>query len=94
MANMKFGECLKQLLSILGISMNQLSKAINVDSSLVNRWVNDKRIPLYNTSYIEHISEYLSKNVTNTFQIQHLNKLFMDICKNGSSEDSIKDKIN
>jgi len=93
MANMKFGECLKQLLSILGISMNQLSKAINVDSSLVNRWVNDKRIPLYNTSYIEHISEYLSKNVTNTFQIQHLNKLFMDICKNGSSEDSIKDKI-
>lgn len=93
MANMKFGECLKLLLSILGISMNQLSKAINVDNSLVNRWIHEKRTPLYNTTYIERISEYSSKNVNNTFQVQHLNGLFTDICKNSSSEDSIKEKI-
>jgi len=94
MANMKFGECLKLLLSILGVSMNQLSKAINVDNSLVNRWIHEKRVPLYNTPYIERISEYLSKNVTNTFQIQHLNKLFMDICEKDSSEDHTKPEYN
>jgi len=90
---MKFGECLKLLLSTLGVSMNQLSKAINVDNSLVNRWIHDKRVPMYNTPYIERISGYLSKNVNNTFQMQHLNKIFMDICENISSEDSIEEKI-
>jgi len=90
---MGFGECLKQLLSILGISMSQLSKAINVDNSLVNRWVHGKRIPPYNTSYIERISEYLSKNITNSFQIQQLNKLYMDISGYCSLENSMKEKI-
>jgi predicted transcriptional regulator len=35
--NMKFVNVLNALLSTLNISANRLSKAINVDSSLVNR---------------------------------------------------------
>jgi len=72
--------------------MNQLAKAINVDSSLVNRWANGKRIPAYNTVYIESITEYLSKNIKNSFQEQHINELFMKICKNNEFNGNIIEK--
>lgn len=90
---LKLGECLKLLLSAAGISINRLSKAINVDSSLVNRWVNDKRIPPYNTNYIDNISEYLSKNIKNSYQIQHLNELYEAVCQDSDLNMNIKDKI-
>lgn len=56
--------------------MSQLAKAINVDSSLVNRWVNEKRLP--SSLYISDIVEYLSKN-THT-PLQH--KLMDEILQN------------
>ncbi|MHB8061925.1 MAG: hypothetical protein ACYDG2_04705, partial [Ruminiclostridium sp.] len=77
--NMTFGECLKYMLSALDISINRLSKAINVDSSLVNRWIHGTRIPAYHTPYIESIIEYLSKNIQNSFQVQHLNELYLNL---------------
>ena len=82
MTYIKFGECLTSLLSILDISANRLSKAINVDSSLVNRWVNGKRIPGYDSIYIESITEYFAKNFLNSLQIQRLNELFLSACDN------------
>jgi len=88
-----FGDCLKTMLATLDISINRLSKAINVDSSLVNRWIHGKRIPAYNTCYIENISEYLSKNIRNSFQLQHINELCLNVCKDCDSEDSDKKKI-
>jgi hypothetical protein len=91
--NMKFGECLHFLLSTLDISINRLSKAINIDRSLVNRWINEKRTPSYNTTYIESISEYLSNSILNSFQEQHLNELFLRVCGDSEREISIKDKI-
>lgn len=94
MTNMKFSECLQFLLSFLDISISRLSKAINVDSSLVSRWINEKRTPSYkNTTYIESISEYLSKCVQNSFQEQHLNELFLKVCESGGKELGTKDKI-
>lgn len=93
MAGMTFGDCLSFLLSILDISMNRLSRAINVDNSLVNRWIHGKRIPPYNTAYIENIAEYLSRNFHNSTQINHLNELFCNICGNNASASLIKDKI-
>ncbi len=92
-ADVKFGECLNSLLSILGVSMSQLSKAINVDSSLVNRWVNGKRVPPYSSKYIENITEYLSKNIKNSFQEQHINELFLSICSDNKLIDSTQEKI-
>jgi len=91
--NVKFGECLKLLLSALDISINRLSKAINVDSSLVNRWVNEKRIPSYNSTYIECISEYLSKNIQNSFQIQYFNDLLFNVNEDNESVVDFEEKI-
>lgn len=90
---MTFGDCLGCLLSNLMTSINRLSKAINVDSSLVNRWIHGKRIPPYNTSYIEDISEYLSKNIHNTFQRKSIEELYLNVCGEGELEINIKEKI-
>lgn len=91
--NMKFGECLRYLLSVLDISIVKLSKIINVDSSLVNRWVNEKRTPAYNTDYIEKISEYLSSCVLNSFQLQYLDSFYLNVCGDSEIEISTKEKI-
>lgn len=73
---MNYGECLKLMLNTLNISMSRLSKQINVDSSLVCRWVNGNRIPQYGTSYINSIAEYLSKNINNSYQEEGIKKLY------------------
>lgn len=70
--DVKFGDALKLLISALDISISRLSKAINVDTSLVNRWVNNKRVPSYNTPYIDDITEYLSRNIQNSHQVQYI----------------------
>ncbi len=93
MPNITFGDCLKFLLSALDISYSRLSKAINVDSSLVNRWIHGKRVPPYNSNYVESISEYLSNNVHNTLQEQQINTIFMNVCVDGEVADGIKKKI-
>jgi len=85
---MYFGECLKLLLSILNINYSQLSKAINVDNSLVNRWINDKRIPSSQSPHIENICNFLSKNICSNIQIQRIEELYMVITgTQGSSYD-------
>jgi len=57
--DMTFGPCLKFILNTLNISMSQLAKAINVDSSLVNRWVHEERIP--SDIYLTAISDFLGQ---------------------------------
>ncbi len=93
MTNLLFGECLKLLLSSLDISNNRLSKAINVDCSLVNRWIHGKRVPPYNSNYIESISEYLSHNVYNTIHEQHINSIFLKAFADIEMASDIKKKI-
>jgi len=88
-----FGECLKRILCILDISINRLAKAINVDNSLVNRWVNGKRIPAYNTPYIDSITDFVARNIRNSFQVQQIDELYAEICNLYDSEYPIKDKI-
>ncbi len=93
MNSLRFGECLKLLLSYLDISNNRLSKAINVDSSLVNRWINEKRIPSYKTAYIDNIAEYISKNIHNTYQEQRIVNLICKVCGTYDNSVSINDQI-
>lgn len=89
-----FAHCLKYLLSALGISINRLSKALNVDGSLVNRWVNGKRIPSYNSNYIEAISQFLSASIKNSLQIQLIDELFERVfgvdAEGGCNEEKIQ----
>ncbi len=90
---MKFSECMSRLLSILNISGVRLARVLNVDSSLVNRWINDRRVPPYNSDYIERISEYLSLNIQSTFQDQRLSELFLEVFSDNASEQSKKELI-
>lgn len=91
--NMTFGKSLHGILSILDISCVRLSKVIDVDSSLVNRWVNEKRIPPYNSNYIEKMANYFLSCVLNPYQVQHLDRLFFDVCGESKEELNTKDKI-
>lgn len=88
-----FAHCLKYLLSALGVSINRLSKALNVDGSLVNRWVNGKRIPSYDSNYIEAITQFLSANIKNSLQIQLINELFERVFGVDAETDCIEIKI-
>lgn len=92
-SKISFGECLNYLLTTLDISMSRLSKVINVDSSLINRWIHGKRIPPYGTSYIDKISEFLTKNIYNTYQLEMLNELFIDKCGENILINNAEEKI-
>jgi transcriptional regulator with XRE-family HTH domain len=70
---MTFGICLKFLLTTLNIRMSQLAKAINVDSSLVNRWVHEKRIP--SSIYLDNIAEFLAKIPAGPIQLKLVEEL-------------------
>lgn len=76
---MTFGKCLKLLLATLNVPMSHLAKAINVDNSLISRWVHEKRLPSYVASYIDNIAEYLSRKILNTYQIKLLDELYFDL---------------
>lgn len=65
---LEFSLCLKQLLDILGISGTRLAKAINVDPSLVSKWRNGRRVISPSSNHLNQISNYIFKNVTNTYQ--------------------------
>lgn len=74
---MTFGICLKTLLTSLNISMSQLARAINVDSSLVCRWVHGSRIP--SNIYIDNIAEYLSKIPVSPVQLRIIEELIFNL---------------
>jgi len=76
-SDIEYKFCLKKLLHILNISENRLAKGINVDPSLISRWVNGKRPISTKSNYIEDISLYLSKSVNDKFQIRAIE----DMCK-------------
>lgn len=93
MKHLEFGECLDYLLKTLGISINRLAKAINVDNSLANRWVNGKRVPTYNSLYIEDITNFLADNIKNSIQINSINTLFLEMFGDNAQADTPKEKI-
>lgn len=65
---LEFGDCLLRLLSCLHIKYSRLAKGINIDPSLVNRWIHGGRVPAYNSNYIDLIANYISSYIINSFQ--------------------------
>ncbi len=59
--------------------MNKLAKAIYVDNSLVNRWVNEKRIPPLSSPYLEKIADFLSTCIVSTYQNRLLEEMFSQL---------------
>ena len=66
--NETFGECLKKLMKVLNLNGSVLAKGINVDSSLIYKWVRNERVPSYSSSHIDSISDYFVKCIINSFQ--------------------------
>ncbi len=63
-----FANRLTLLLRQFNISNAKLAKAINVDPSLVSKWINGKRVPASNSMYILQIAEYFLKNLHDTYE--------------------------
>jgi len=66
--NEAFGECLSELLSIMNLKGCALAKGINVDPSLVYKWLRNERIPSYSSSHIDSIADFLMKRIINSYQ--------------------------
>lgn len=66
----EFGECLRELLDTFKIKSSVLAKGINVDSSLVYKWLRGTRTPSYSSPYVELITNFFVKNIVNS----HLKK--------------------
>ncbi|MEA4847869.1 MAG: helix-turn-helix transcriptional regulator [Clostridiaceae bacterium] len=66
--NETFGECLKKLMEILNLKGSILAKGINVDPSLIYKWLRDERVPSYSSSHIDSIADFFMKCIINSFQ--------------------------
>jgi transcriptional regulator with XRE-family HTH domain len=66
--NETFGECLKKLLKIMNLKGSALAKGINVDPSLVYKWLRNVRVPSYSSYHIDSITDFLMKCIINSFQ--------------------------
>lgn len=81
-----FGECLSALLKIFDMKGSKLAKGINIDQSLVYKWLRGERFPAYDSNYIDLISDYLSESLhANPHIKDRIAVLFPD--KEGSSAD-------
>lgn len=94
-ANSTFGECLAAILSALDLKCSKMAKEINVDPSLIYKWLREERVPSYDTPYIELISSYIANKISNSFQMEAITDLLkingIEIKENSSAE--IKNKI-
>lgn len=75
--NISFGECLSSVLQTLNLKPSKLAKEMNIDSSLIYKWLRNERVPSYETQYIDQISGYVAKRINNTYQKEELLNLFI-----------------
>lgn len=67
-----FGECLNELMLAADLKNSKLAKAINVDASLIYKWINNKSIPPYNSQHIDLIVNQIKKNTINSYQSKNI----------------------
>lgn len=58
-ANNAFGIYLKHLMALRNMRSSELAKKINVDASLIRKWISGSRIPSFRSNYIQLIFEAL-----------------------------------
>lgn len=73
-SNIDFSECLNELMRAADLKNSKLAKAINVDASLIYKWLNNKSIPPYNSRHIDLIAHQVLKNTNNSYQSKNLNE--------------------
>ena len=74
-----FGESLSTILKIFNINGSKLAKGINIDQSLLYKWLRNERMPAHNSPYINLIANYLSESFNNNpFIKESVAELFPD----------------
>lgn len=80
--NKGFGDSLSELLKVFNLKGSRLARGINVDSSLIYKWLRNERVPSYNSTYIDLITNFFMNNISNSFQkeiiVEALKKLFLE----------------
>lgn len=64
--NITYGECLSEILLALNIKASWLAREINIDSSLVYKWIRNERVPSYESPYINLILKSIVKRLSNS----------------------------
>lgn len=73
-----FSECLNNLMKVVGLKNSKLAKAINVDASLIYKWLNNKAIPPYDSHHIDLIANEIMKNIMNSYQFNQIECIIKD----------------
>ena len=66
--NITFGECLSNILTAIDLKSSRLAREINIDSSLVYKWLRNERIPPIESTYINLIIKSIEKRLTYSAQ--------------------------
>jgi hypothetical protein len=91
-SNRSFGNCIELMLSTLEIRNSTVARALNVDTSLVNRWIHGKRVPPYRSGYIDLLTEVISSNILNSYQEERLNIIISKYCNEKDNSDQTDQK--
>ncbi|MDD2387884.1 MAG: hypothetical protein PHP52_13995 [Bacteroidales bacterium] len=66
--NITYSECLSEILKALNLKCSSLARELNIDSSLVYKWLRNERVPSYDSPYIGLILTSLSRRTFNLSQ--------------------------
>ena len=76
--NVTYSECLADILKALDVKCSRLAREINIDSSLIYKWLRNERVPPCDSLYIDLILNYLSKKLVNPFQKKSVIEMMED----------------
>lgn len=93
--NVTFGECLSEILTALDLKSSKLAREINIDASLIYKWLRCERIPSSDSPYIELIMSYLSRKALGPHQKMNLTEVLTrhEIFLSGTSDTEMLDKL-
>ena len=66
--NITYGECLSHILQALNLKSSKLAREINIDSSLIYKWLRNERVPSAESPYIDLILKYIGRRLANSSQ--------------------------
>lgn len=90
--NITYSECLSGILSAMNMKSSKLSREINIDSSLIYKWLRNERVPSNESPYIDLILESIMKRLDNLAQRKAVIELLTkyEIPLSNPSEENLK----
>lgn len=93
--NITYSECLSGILSAMNMKSSKLSREINIDSSLIYKWLRNERVPSNESPYIELILDSIMKRLDNLVQRNAVVELLAryGVPLSSLTEESLKDSL-